>query len=315
MPTNFQKREKRANQSDAVRGQRAMDRLTGVVKREQRFQAKSGTQATDTTFNSQPQAGWKKEWKTTMASKVNSSIGPDAAWTDEQAWLQGSRKCYDSRKPVPTTQTGRHPNVASSGTMPVDGKTGDRTASARQAAGYASVASSATAPGDCKTGDRTASAKKSAGYPSVASSATAPGDCKTGDGTALARKSASALPSLPVLPEQVSRTACQKYVVEVNAAIQHALLDPSIRADTDELHRYTAELAGALRVLTKPAPASKKTQICEAMASVWDMRSNSAPTTGAPLDLRTLADALEALEKCCSSEDVMQAPASTVEKT
>jgi len=287
MPTNFQKREKRANQSDAVRGQRAMDRLTGVVKREQRFQSKSGTQATATTFNSQPQAGWKKEWKTTMASKVNSSIGPDAAWTDEQAWLQGSRKCYDSRKPVPTTQTGRHPNVASSGTMPVDGKTGDRTASARQAAGYASVASSATAPGDCKTGD----------------------------GTALARKSASVLPSLPVLPEQVSRTACQKYVVEVNAAIQHALLDPSIRADTDELHRYTAELAGALRVLTKPAPASKKTQICEAMASVWDMRSNSAPTTGAPLDLRTLADALEALEKCCSSEDVMQAPASTVEKT
>lgn len=248
MPTNFKKREKHTAQCDAVRGQQAMDRLRGVVRREQRMQAKSGTQQTAANFNSQPQAGWKKEWKTTMARKSDSLIGPDATWTDEQGWLQGSSKCFDSRRPTTAT--------------------------------------------------------KATGYPSATSS-----------GISVATKPVSVMPSLPVLPEEVSRMTFQRYVAEVNAAVQHALLDSSVRPDSAELHRYTSELAWALRVLTRPAPASQKTQICEAMASVWDMRSNSALTTGAPLDLRALADALEALGKCCSSKELAQVPATVVEKT
>jgi len=237
MPTNFKKREKQAAQSDAIRGQQAMNRLTGVVRREQRMQAKSGSRQTDTTFNSQPQVGWKKEWKTTLAGKADSSNGPDTAWTDEQAWLQGSGKCYDSRRPVPAT--------------------------------------------------------KAAGDPSIAFSGKVPAACTSGGVSTSTRKSASILPSLPVLPEQRSRTEVQKYLAEVTAALQCAVLDSSIQPDADELRWYTAEFALALRELTKPAPVSQKARICEAMASVWDVRSNSAPTTGAPVDLRALADALE----------------------
>ena len=64
-----------------------MDRLVRVVQREQR--QPQGTQS----FNSQPQAGWRREWKT---AKGGSLLGPDLAWADDQSWLQGSKKCFDS---------------------------------------------------------------------------------------------------------------------------------------------------------------------------------------------------------------------------
>lgn len=250
MSTNFQKRGKQANQRDALRGQSAMDRLTGVVKHEQRMQAKSGQIAA--AFNSQPQAGWKKEWKSGMASKGkgkgNASIGPDTAWTDEQAWLQGSKKCFDARGP------------------------------------------------------------KDAGSLTTVSPSTRVWERTKIDGAASASKSARALPTLPVPPEQVSKTAFQKYVAEVNAQVQQALSDTRIQVAADDVQQYMAELAQALRVLTKPASAAQKTQICEAMASVWDMRSNAAPPTGPPLDLRALSEALGTLRKCFSSEEVMPVP-------
>merc|ERR1711988_451188 len=97
------------------------------------------------------------------------------------------------------------------------------------------------------------------------------------DGDADAEIRTVALPSLPVLPEQVSKMVFQKYLAEVNEQLQQALSDSRTQIDAGDLHRYTAEFANALRVLSKPASESQRTQICEAMASVWDMRSNCAP--------------------------------------
>jgi len=258
MPTNFKKREKHITQCDAARGQQTMGRLTRVVQYEQRMQNKTTTPKTNASFNSQPKAGWKKEWKNTTTCKVGSSSGFDANLVDEQDWLQGSRKCFDTCKAVPTM--------------------------------------------------------KAAGYPGIVSSSPGEVGCSTAAATASAKKAASILPSLPALPEQVSRTSFQTYVAQVDAAVNHALLQPGIWHDTDALRRYTEELAQALRTLTKPAPPEQKTQICEAMAPVWDMRSNSAPATGAPLDLRVLADALGALGTCCSSEKVTQESSNAVER-
>lgn len=259
MPTNFQKREKQATQRDAARGHQKMNRLMGVVNYEQRMQARVGR--TDAAFNSQPQAGWKKEWKITMSGKGtgkgDASIGPDVAWTDEQDWLQGSKACFDSRGPAPVT--------------------------------------------------------KEAGYPKTASSSAIPRGCTRGNAAAPARKPVGLLPSLPVLPEHVSRTAFLSYVEEADAQVQQALLEPSVQTDASDLHRYTRELAQALRVLTKPASASQKTQICKAMASVWDMRSNSAPQAGPPLSLAALAGALDSLTKCFCPGEVMPTPGSAVE--
>lgn len=245
MPSNFKKSGKLASQCDAARGQQTMQRLTRVVQQEQRQQAKVGTHQSDATFNSQPQAGWKKEWKSTLAHKGDPSMRPDAAWTDDQAWLQGAKKCYDLRKTVPATKVDETPSVASSG-IAVSGYT-------------------------------------------------------TSESMTSAGEGARILPPLPVLPETVSRSTFQQYVTEVRAAVQNALPQSSVQADSDMVCRYVRELAQALRVLTKPAPDSQKTRICDAMACVWDMRSNSPPASGAPLDLRMLEDALEALGKCCSS--------------
>lgn len=265
MSTNFKRRDKHSTQCDAIRGQQAMNRLTGVVKYEQRVQAKS--ESFSATFNSQPQAGWKKDWKSTMAgkgkAKGDASIGPDASWTDEQSWLQGSRKCFDSRRSV--------------------------------------------------------SATKEAGYPSTASSSTVPEDCVKAGRTASAGESGGALPSLPVLPKvlpkEVSRKAFRAYIAEVNSVIQQSLCNPGNQADAEDLLRFTAELAQALRALTKPASVSQKTQICEAMAPVWDMRSNSAPPAGAPSDLRALAGVLDTLGNCFCSEETMPVSASAAKDT
>eukprot|EP00746_Dinoflagellata_sp_MGD_P019875 gnl/MRDRNA2_/MRDRNA2_146228_c0_seq1.p1 gnl/MRDRNA2_/MRDRNA2_146228_c0~~gnl/MRDRNA2_/MRDRNA2_146228_c0_seq1.p1 ORF type:complete len:273 (-),score=64.00 gnl/MRDRNA2_/MRDRNA2_146228_c0_seq1:225-1043(-) len=271
MPTNFKKREKHTTQCDAARGQQTMGRLVKVAQYEQRMQAKTTTPQRDASFNSEPQAGWKREWKNTTSRKEDSSTAVDAAVVDEQDWLQGSRKCFDMRKAAPTMK----------------------------AAGYPGNASSST--GDTR---KAVPIMKAAEYPGSASSSRVTVDSPTGDLTASAKEAARILPSLPALPAQVSRSSFQNYVTEVDAAVKHALLQPSMRDDTDALRHYTEELAQALRALSKPAPAAQKTKICEAMAPVWDMRSNSAPTTGAPLDLRVLTDALEALRTCCSSDGV-----------
>mmetsp|Transcript_59148 Transcript_59148/g.118370 ORF Transcript_59148/g.118370 Transcript_59148/m.118370 type:complete len:258 (+) Transcript_59148:84-857(+) len=257
MPTNFQKREKRADQSDAARGQKVMARIVGVVQHEQRMQEKSGAQYV--SFNSKPQAGWKKEWKTTMARKGDPLTGPDSTWTDEQSWLQGSKKCFDSKQTIPATNAAGYPRGAPFGTVPVVRSTGSTTA--------------------------------------------------------VARKPCGILPTLPNVPEQVSRTAFEKYVAEVNAALQQALSEPSGEADTPALHSYVKDLAQALRLLTKPAPVAAKAKICEAMAPVWDMRSNREPETGDALNLRALAIALDALDKSCSSKEVPQEPANVSETT
>ncbi|CAE7739028.1 hypothetical protein AK812_SmicGene33730 [Symbiodinium microadriaticum] len=127
------------------------------------------------------------------------------------------------------------------------------------------------------------SSRKAAGYPSPTASA--------------ARK--PSMPSLPALPKQISRASFQKYVAEVQVGVQQALLGPA--PDAAELRRYTEELAQALRALTKPAPAATKARISEAMASVWDMRSNCAAKPEA--DLRALASALEALDKCSLTQE------------
>ena len=89
MPTSRQRREQHATRSDAARGQQVMDRLVRVVQREQ------GQPQGAQSFNSQPQAGWRREWKT-AAAKGGPVLGPDLAWADDQSWLQGSKICFDS---------------------------------------------------------------------------------------------------------------------------------------------------------------------------------------------------------------------------
>ncbi|CAE7780856.1 unnamed protein product [Symbiodinium sp. CCMP2592] len=226
MPTSRQKREQHATRCDASRGQQVMDRLVRVVQREQRLQATSGEQATS-NFNSQPQPGWRREWKTAQNQK-GSFMGPDLSWADDQSWLQGSKACF-----------------------------------------------------------------LQSGYPSSTSTDHRPGPTASTAATAARKPS---MPSLPARPQQISKASFEKYVAEVRVGVQQALLDPA--PDATELRRYTEELAQALRTLTKPAPASTKARISEAMAPVWDMRSNCA--TKPEADLMALASALEVLEKSCS---------------
>ena len=82
--------------------------------------------------------------------------------------------------------------------------------------------------------------------------------------------------------------------------MQQALLQ-GVEVTATELRLYIHELAQALRALTKPAPAATKAMICEAMAPVWDMRSNCANHEAA-FNLRVLASAVEALGKCGAQE-------------
>eukprot|EP00928_Gymnodinium_smaydae_P072952 TRINITY_DN56225_c0_g1_i1.p1 TRINITY_DN56225_c0_g1~~TRINITY_DN56225_c0_g1_i1.p1 ORF type:complete len:258 (-),score=31.90 TRINITY_DN56225_c0_g1_i1:53-826(-) len=255
MPTNYKKREKLSSQCDAARGNQAMNRLVGVVRYEQRLQAKSGVQQQDASFNSQPQAGWKKDWKSTMSQK-GYAAGLDVTRADEQDWLQGSRTCYDTKRAAPASTASGYPGQTSS------------------------------SPGR------------------VSSDAAA--------SVVAAKKNDSTLPAPPALPEQISKASFQKYVEEVNAALAHTLSQSGIGIDADALTQYTRELAQSLRVLSKPAPAIQKTKICEAMAPVWDMRSNCPSVTEDPLDLRALKDALEALQKSFSFGDAIQ-PASNVD--
>jgi len=234
MPTSRQKREQHATRCDSSRGQQVMDRLVRVVQREQRLQATSEQGAAPgpppANFNSQPQPGWRREWKKQTAQKGTGSL-IDLSWADDQSWLQGSKACFDQRKAAGT------------------------------------------------------------GYPST-STDHRPGPTASAAATAARKPS---MPSLPARPQQISKASFEKYVAEVRVGVQQALLDPA--PDATELRRYTEELAQALRTLTKPAPASTKARISEAMAPVWDMRSNCA--TKPEADLRVLASALEALEKSC----------------
>ena len=101
MPTSRQKREQHATRCDSSRGQQVMDRLVRVVQREQRLQATSEQGAAPgpppANFNSQPQPGWRREWKKQTAQKGTGSL-IDLSWADDQSWLQGSKACFDQRK-------------------------------------------------------------------------------------------------------------------------------------------------------------------------------------------------------------------------
>lgn len=110
------------------------------------------------------------------------------------------------------------------------------------------------------------------------------------------RRSAKRALRPPSLSREVSRTAFSTYVAEALRT-----LSDTKELRPGELRHYTEELAQALRALSKPAPASTKTMICEAMAPVWDMRANT-PTTEA-VDLKALVNALEALRNCCATPD------------
>ena len=109
MPTSRQKREQHASRCDAARGQQVMDRLVRVVQREQRLQAQPGV-PDNVNFNSQPQAGWRREWKTAAAQK-GALMGPDLAWTDDQSWLQGSKACYDVGQTCPSARAAGYAGV------------------------------------------------------------------------------------------------------------------------------------------------------------------------------------------------------------
>lgn len=115
MPTSRQKREQHATRNDAARGQQVVNRLVRVVEREQRLANPrtghgrghgegEGSGPSYANFNSQPQAGWKKEWKAAHVPRAPhprlavDSLGPDLAWTDDQSWLQGSKKCFELSK-------------------------------------------------------------------------------------------------------------------------------------------------------------------------------------------------------------------------